>query len=123
MSLDKLGAASSWLIRGREMTEITCDALPLGILEQVEGSGQTLRLREDDQLFLMTDGVEDAFDSREGLRDALLRAADEPDAMSAAGSLMRSAAAGEGAGSHDDRTAAVLRFSRTAPVQTARKSV
>ena len=123
VSVDKLGAASSWLIRGREMTEVTCDALPLGILEQVEVSGQTLRLRDGDQLFLMTDGVEDAFDSRDSLRDALLRAADEPDAASAAGSLMRSAAAGEGAGSHDDRTAAVLRFSRTAPVQNARKSV
>ncbi|MGN0762697.1 MAG: SpoIIE family protein phosphatase, partial [Aristaeellaceae bacterium] len=123
VSVDKLGAASSWLIRGREMTEVTCDALPLGILEQVEVSGQTLRLREGDQLFLMTDGVEDAFDSRDRLRDALLRAADEPDAASAAGSLMRSAAAGEGAGSHDDRTAAVLRFSRTAPVQNAREGV
>ena len=123
VSVDKLGAASSWLIRGREMTEVTCDALPLGILEQVEASGQTLRLREGDQLFLMTDGVEDAFDSRDSLRDALLRAADEPDAASAAVSLMRSAAAGEGAGSHDDRTAAVLRFSRTAPVQNAREGV
>ncbi|MGN0778058.1 MAG: SpoIIE family protein phosphatase [Aristaeellaceae bacterium] len=121
VSVDKLGAAASWLIRGREMTELTGDALPVGILEQVETDGQSLRLCEGDQLFLMTDGVEDAFASREQLRDALLRAADEPDAASAAGSLLRSAGAGTGV--RDDRTATVLRFTRTAPVQIPCKSV
>lgn len=123
VTLDKMGAAASWLIRGREMTELTGDALPLGVLEQVESRSEVLRVREGDQLILMTDGVEDAFDSREALRDALIQAADEPNAQDAAHSLLLSADKGEGAGGHDDRTVAVLRFFSQNTVQTGAKTL
>ncbi len=118
VTMDKLGAAASWLIRGREMQEITGDGLPLGMLEDIDDSqGVWIHLRDGDQLLMMTDGVEEAFDNREQLRDALLRAADAPDASAAAWSLMHSAQQGEGQGGHDDRTVAVMRFTKRATVQ------
>lgn len=112
LTLDKLGAASSWLVRGRELTELGCDALPLGILEEVDSHGRTLRLREGDQLFLMTDGVEDAFPCREELKEAVLSAADEAEPQAAAQALLASACAQKEQAAHDDRSAAVIRFTK-----------
>lgn len=123
LTLDKQGAAASWLIRGREMQEITGDGLPLGMVEEIGHESITLRLREGDQLLMMSDGVEDAFQNREMLRDALMAAADAQDALSAAWSLLHSAEAGEGQGGHDDRTVVVLRFSKTLTVQSENTGV
>lgn len=116
--MDKQGAAASWLIRGREMQEVTGDGLPLGMVEDVDGQEVCLRLRDGDQLLMMTDGVEEAFDDREQLRSALMQAADAQDASAAAWRLIHAAEQGEGQGGHDDRTVAVLRFQRITTVQT-----
>ena len=123
VTVDKLGAAAGWLVRGRELTEITGEGLPLGILEDVDSRCVCFRVKEGDQLLLMTDGVEEAFVERDALKDALLRAADAPDASAAAWSLMHSAEEGGAPGGEDDRTAAVIRFSRFNTVQKAKNSI
>ena len=113
-TLDKLGAASSRLLRGRSMTELTGDALPLGILETVESRTCVLRLHAGDELVLMTDGVEDAFTSRSSLDDAIRDAMSEPTAQTAADRLLRMAREAAKEGRKDDMSVLVLRLSKTA---------
>lgn len=109
-ALDKLGAAGSYLLRGDTLTALSGDALPLGILEDVEARSAMLRLKADDRLVLMTDGVEDAFPTRAALTDALRAALAQADATAAAQSLLESAARAAEQGHQDDRTAIVLQF-------------
>lgn len=111
-ALDKLGAASSRLLRGRSMTELTGDALPLGILETVESRTCVLRLKIGDELVLMTDGVEDAFAERTALEEAIRDAASEPTAQMAADRLLRTAREAAQGGRKDDLTAVVLRIGK-----------
>lgn len=112
-TLDKLGAAASRLLRGRSMTELTGDALPLGILETVDSRTCMLRLRAGDELVLMTDGVEDAFASKAELDDAIRDATSEPNAQAAADRLLRMAREAQG-GRKDDMSVVVLRMNKTA---------
>lgn len=113
-ALDKLGAASSRLLRGRSMTELTGDALPLGILETVDSRTCMLRLHEGDELVLMTDGVEDAFGSKTTLDDAIREAMSEPTAQTAADRLLRTAREAAQGGRKDDMSVLVLRLSKPA---------
>lgn len=113
-TLDKLGAASSRLLRGRSMTELTGDALPLGILETVESRTCVLRLHTGDELVLMTDGVEDAFGSKTALDDAIREAMSEPTAQTAADRLLRVAREASQEGRKDDMSVLVLRLGKTA---------
>lgn len=87
-TLDKLGAAGSWLKRGNELTQLTGEALPLGILEEVDSRTSMMKLRPGDALVLMTDGVEDAFPSGSALELAIRQALREPTAQSAAAALL-----------------------------------
>ena len=112
-TLDKLGAAASRLLRGRSMTELTGDALPLGILESVDSRTCMLRLHAGDELVLMTDGVEDAFAGKTELDDAIRDATSEPSAQAAADRLLRMAREAQG-GRKDDMSVVVLRMSKTA---------
>ena len=112
-TLDKLGAAASRLLRGRSMTELTGDALPLGILETVDSRTCMLRLHAGDELVLMTDGVEDAFAGKTELDDAIRDATSEPSAQAAADRLLRMAREAQG-GRKDDMSVVVLRMSKTA---------
>lgn len=112
-TLDKLGAATSRLLRGRSMTELTGDALPLGILETVDSRTCMLRLHAGDELVLMTDGVEDAFASKTELDEAIREAMSEPTAQTAADRLLRTAREVQG-GRKDDMSVVVLRVSKTA---------
>lgn len=113
-TLDKLGAASSRLLRGRSMTELTGDALPLGILEKVESRSSVLRLHLGDELVLMTDGVEDAFPDKETLNNAIRDAMSERTAQAAAEQLLQAAMHAAEHGRQDDRTVLVLRIGKTA---------
>jgi len=113
-TLDKLGAASSRLLRGHSMTELSGDALPLGILETVESRACVLRLHAGDELVLMTDGVEDAFGSRTELDNAIREAASEPTAQTAADRLLRTARDAACDGRKDDMSVLVLRLGKTA---------
>lgn len=112
-TLDKLGAAASRLLRGRTMTELTGDALPLGILETVDSRTCMLRLHAGDELVLMTDGVEDAFAGKTELDDAIRDATSEPSAQAAADRLLRMVREAQG-GRKDDMSVVVLRMSKTA---------
>ena len=113
MSLDKLGAAASKLLRGRVMTDLTGDALPLGILEKVESRTCVKKLEEGDELVLMTDGVEDAFAEKASLDDAIRGAMSEATAQTCAQRLLASAAEVSSEGRRDDMTVIVLRVHKT----------
>ena len=106
--LDKLGAVSSWLLRGDSLVELTGDALPIGILESVSSRTSMMRLRDGDRLIMMTDGVEDAFEDRKALERAVRSALEDGDDQAAAEGLMdRARHAGEGEQA-DDQTVAVI---------------
>lgn len=118
-ALDKLGAAPGWLLRGDEMTMLDGDALPLGILEQVESRSSVLKLRDGDQLVLLSDGIGDALGSEEKLREAVGAALKEGSASSAAAALLQAAAAAQAEGRQDDQTVVVLRIARQNPRREA----
>lgn len=112
-TLDKLGAASSRLVRGRVMTELSGDALPLGILEEVDARSNVIRLEHGDELLLMTDGVEDAFGDRLAFENAIREALSEKTPQAAAQRLLRIARE-EGRGRRDDMSVVILRVEKTA---------
>lgn len=111
-TLDKLGAAPSRLLRGRTMTELAGDALPLGVLEMVESRTSILKLRHDDVLVLLTDGVEDAFGDKAALDDAIREALEDASVQGAADALLRRAREASRTGRQDDMTTVFLRVSR-----------
>lgn len=113
-TLDKLGAASSRMLRGRSMTELSGDALPLGILETVESRTSMLRLHDGDELVLMSDGVEDAFAEKSALDEAIRDALSESTAQGGAEALLRTAREAASTGRKDDMSVVVLRISRQA---------
>lgn len=108
--LAKLGAAGTWLQQDGVLTQMTGDALPLGILESVQTGERVLKLYPGDTLVLMSDGVEEAFGDRGLLRDAVSLALKEEDAEYAAQSLLDAAIHEEGGVSRDDQTVMVLRI-------------
>ena len=55
--LYKAGAASSFLRRYGEVTELRLDSLPLGIMERVDSASLELRLNAGDILLFVSDGV------------------------------------------------------------------
>ena len=108
-ALDKLGAAASWIAEEDELTCVTGDALPLGILEAVESRSSLERLRPGAELVLMTDGVEEAYPTRAALEDAIRGALRKHTAKEAAQALLDSASASGGNARVDDQTVVVLR--------------
>ena len=111
-ALDKLGAAAGRLVRGRSMMDLTGDALPLGILETVESRTSLVRLRDGDELWLMTDGVEDAFGDKAALDEAIRLAISEKTAQAEAEGLLRLAKEASAEGRKDDMTVLVMRITR-----------
>lgn len=111
-ALDKLGAADSWILQQDVLTCLSGDALPLGILETVAARSSTLRLHVGDAVILLTDGVQEAFEDRAQLENAIHTALMEPSADEAAQALLDSAV--RSAGGHvDDQTVLVLRLNGT----------
>ena len=110
--IDKLGAAASWLSRGDTLTPLKGEALPLGILEHVVTGSVHLRLKEGDTLLLLSDGVEDAFESEAALETAIRTALLEDTPQRAANRLMTLAGLARG-GRPDDRTALIIRLGRS----------
>lgn len=111
-TLDKLGAADSWIVQSDELTCVSGDALPLGILETVVSRSSALHLRSGDTVVLLTDGVQEAFETRGGLEDALRTALLEQTAEEVARALLESAARCA-CGHTDDQTVMVLRIEQT----------
>ena len=107
-ALDKLGAAASWVYHNGELSRVTGDSLPLGIIEEIDLSGSQLRLDAGDAVILLTDGVEDAFRSCQALEEALLNALSCESPVQAAESLLSSALAADNGERRDDQSAAFV---------------
>ena len=122
-ALDKLGAAGSWLYQQGTLRQLTGDALPLGILESIESRESGLRLVDGDAVILLTDGVEEAFRSRNALEDAIWLALEEPTPDDAARSIMLAAAEADGGQRRDDQTVLVIRIRSTGTVQREQSDV
>lgn len=109
-SLDKLGAAGSWLFQAGELRQLTGDALPLGILENIESRECSFRLGDGDAVVLLTDGVEEAFVTRSALREAVEIALEEDTPEASAACLMEAAYQTGGLQRSDDQSVAVIRI-------------
>lgn len=110
-SLDKLGAAGSYLMQEEGLSLLSGDALPLGILENVESGENLLHLHQGDALVLLSDGVEDAYESRLALETTIREALTLSGAQEAAQAILHGAQA-EGVEAADDQTVLVLRLIR-----------
>lgn len=117
MTLDKLGAAGSWVFQQGKLQQVTGDALPLGILEHIESRECSMRLAEGDAVILMTDGVEEAFSGKKELEEAIWLALDEGSPAESAHSLLRAAAQAAGNCHPDDQTVAVIRIANARTLQ------
>lgn len=118
-NLDKLGAAATWVWQGGELLRLTGDALPLGIIEEVDPSDRSLRLEAGDAILLLTDGVEDAFPGVSSLEEAIRTALTCPSPQQAAESLLEAAYHADDGQRRDDQSAVVvyLRRSRRSALQ------
>ena len=104
-ALDKLGAAASWIYRRGDLSRITGDALPLGIIEDVAEAGSSFQLGAGDAVVLLTDGVEDAFSSVASLETAIRTALMCATPQKAAECLLASALDAGGGQRRDDQSA------------------
>ena len=107
--LEKLGAAGTWLMQGGKLAYIQADALPMGILEDVDAGERQLCLSHGDALVFMTDGVEEAFPDMEVLREAVELALMEHSPEGAAESLLQAAERNGHGCRRDDQTVMVVR--------------
>lgn len=107
-ALDKLGAAASWVYRRGELSRITGDALPLGIIEDVAGEGACFQLSAGDAVVLLTDGVEDAFNGVQALETAVRTALTSSSPQKAAECLLASALDAGSGQRRDDQSALVV---------------
>ncbi len=124
-ALDKLGAAASWVCQQGMLSRCTGDALPLGILEDIELSGNDLRLRDGDAVILLTDGVEEAFHSVSALERAITAALEEESPQDAAEALLCAACDADGGQRRDDQSAVVvyIRKSLNVSLQKTRETL
>lgn len=107
-ALDKLGAAASWVYRRGELSRLTGDALPLGIIEDVAGDGACFQLSAGDAVVLLTDGVEDAFTGVQALETAVRTALTSSSPQKAAECLLASALDAGSGQRRDDQSALVV---------------
>ena len=110
-SLDKLGAAGSYLMQAEGLSLLGGDALPLGILENVESGEKLMQLHQGDTLILLSDGVEDAYENRQAMEEAIRDALTLETAQDAANAILTGAQSGDTAPA-DDQTVLVLRLIR-----------
>jgi stage II sporulation protein E len=105
--MEKLGACTSYLLRGEHVKAIAGAALPLGILEQVMPIHQRMKLHDGDILVLLSDGIQDAYPDGTSLEKAIARNAyKDPQRM--ADTLLRSALLSAGGVPKDDMTVLVV---------------
>ena len=60
----KQGAPNSYIVRGDKVLSISSEALPIGILAQARAALCPMKLYRGDIIFMMTDGVSEAFSDR-----------------------------------------------------------
>lgn len=112
-ALDKLGAAASWVSQQGQLTRITGDALPLGIIEDVDQNGSNLVLAAGDTVVLLSDGVEDAFRSVKDLEAAVVLALAEESPDAVADKLLALSCEADEGKRRDDQSVVVVRISLT----------
>lgn len=112
-ALDKLGAAASWVYQQGSLSRVTGDALPLGIIEDIDLSGSSLRFSPGDAVILLTDGVEDAFRSISALEAAILRALECESPAKAAQCLLDAALDADESQRRDDQSAVFVYIRKT----------
>lgn len=112
-ALEKLGAAASWVCQDGKLSRITADALPLGIIEDIDEDGSSLHLGVGDRVVLLSDGIEDAFSGVKALEEAVKNAMEEDSTKDAAQNLMDAACAAAGGLRKDDQTVVVVCIRRT----------
>lgn len=104
---EKLGACGSFLVRGDRIKRIEGASLPLGILEDITPTSQSVRMHSGDILVAVSDGVSDAFTQEGQLEAAILQSLYiQPQRM--ADALLRSAILASGGSPADDMTVVVL---------------
>lgn len=104
---EKLGACSSWLVRGNYLKQIEGSSLPLGILEEVQPTSQGFRMHSGDILIVMSDGVSDVLSDPAQMERAILDSLYiQPQRM--ADALLRSALLASGGTPRDDMTVLTL---------------
>ena len=106
-----LGAAGSYLMQAEGLSLLGGDALPLGILENVESGEKLMQLHQGDTLILLSDGVEDAYENRQSMEETIRDALTLETAQDAANAILTGAQSGDAAPA-DDQTVLVLRLIR-----------
>lgn len=71
-AFEKLGACTSFVIRAGECRAIGADTLPMGVIAQVEPRSYRMRLREDDLIVMVSDGIADSYPNGEAEISKLL---------------------------------------------------
>ena len=68
----KAGALESYLKRDGEIMDLTGEALPIGIIENINLATEKLKLKNNDYLYLISDGFLEAFsDDRELIKEKI----------------------------------------------------
>ncbi|MCL6591032.1 MAG: stage II sporulation protein E [Firmicutes bacterium] len=70
----KIGAASSYIKRGKEVWMIKSKSLPVGILNEVDIDRTVVQLQAGDLVIMVTDGVTDSKKNQPGKEDWVVRA-------------------------------------------------
>ncbi len=120
--MEKLGACTSYLLRGDHVKALAGAALPLGILEQVVPIHQRIRLHDGDYLILVSDGVQDAYPDGSALERAIVRN-QYKDPQRMADALLRSALLAAGGVPKDDMTVLVVAILSTKAVEDGADAV
>ncbi len=103
----KIGAAQSYIRRGRELIRLSGGALPMGIVEMVSPFEGETQLMDGDVLVMVSDGVADAGDEGPGWLEKEIGLSLPREPQAAARALVESAE--RRARTPDDRTALVAR--------------
>lgn len=114
----KIGAAPSYIKRGREITVLRSNSLPAGILDHVEIDSTTRALQEGDLLVMITDGIADSLELPDSIDPAFdwvattLANIDILGVQSLADYLLEHAVQNSGGKSVDDLTVLVAQIVR-----------
>ncbi len=108
--LRKVGGATTFLKRGKEVEKLTEGNLPLGIFQQAQVNSLQRKLRDGDCLVMVTDGVIDAFQDLdyENTLCCVISEMKEHNAGEAAEKLLREALIASGGRIRDDMTVGVI---------------
>ncbi len=123
-AFEKLGACTSFVVRGGNCRPIAGETLPLGILTQVQPRSFRMRLMEGDLIVMTSDGVADAFPGGEAGMAHVLEKLHALPAQTISDVLMQRALQNQGECPLDDMTVLAARVTAqwqhmAAPVKLA----